>query len=130
MLFTLEVKTSKRVELIDITNLIYEKLKLSGVENGLCTIYTPHTTCAITINENADPAVKSDIIKFLNEKIPQNFPFKHYEGNSDAHIKSSLVGCSEAVIIEDKKLLLGTWQGIYFCEFDGPRVRKIYVKFH
>jgi len=130
MLFTLEVKTSKRVELIDITNLIYEKLKLSGVESGLCTIYTPHTTCAITINENADPAVKSDIIKFLNEKIPQNFPFKHYEGNSDAHIKSSLVGCSEAVIIEDKKLLLGTWQGIYFCEFDGPRVRKIYVKFH
>ncbi|UOD34772.1 YjbQ family protein [Deferribacteraceae bacterium V6Fe1] len=130
MLFTLEVKTSKRVELIDITNLIYEKLKLSGVENGLCTIYTPHTTCAITINENADPAVKSDIIKFLNEKIPQNFPFKHYEGNSDAHIKSSLVGCSEAVIIENKKLLLGTWQGIYFCEFDGPRVRKIYVKFH
>lgn len=130
MLITVDLKTSKRVEIIDITDLIYQKLRLSGVENGVCTIYTPHTTCAITVNENADPNVKSDIIKFLNEKIPQNFPFKHYEGNSDAHIKSSLLGCFETFIIEKGEIILGTWQGIFFCEFDGPRLRKFYIKFH
>lgn len=130
MLFKIELKTSKRIELIDITDIVYEKLKLSGVKDGICAVYTPHTTCAITINENADPDLKSDIIKYLNEKIPQNFPFKHCEGNSDAHIKSSLLGCSEILIVEDEKLILGTWQGVFFCEFDGPRLRKFYIKFH
>jgi secondary thiamine-phosphate synthase enzyme len=129
MLFTYEIQTGNRAELVDITYLVNNALKKSGVKDGLCIVFTPHTTCAITINENADPDVKTDILKFLNEKIPQNYKFSHFEGNSDAHLKSSLIGCEQNIIIENNELLLGTWQGVLFCEFDGPRKRKIHIKF-
>jgi secondary thiamine-phosphate synthase enzyme len=94
----------------------------------MCYIYTPHTTAAITINENADPDVQSDIVKGINKIVPESLSYDHAEGNSPAHIKSSLFGCSETIFIENGKLILGTWQGIYFCEFDGPRTRKVHIK--
>jgi len=114
--------------MIDITNYIKESIKNSKISDGIAVIYVPHTTAGLTINENADPSVKKDILKFLKEKIPKNYNFSHLEGNSDAHIKSSLFGSSLTVIISHGKPLLGTWQGIYFCEFDGPRNRTFYVK--
>ncbi len=122
------VTTSAREELIDITRIIMETISDQHIESGLCIIYTPHTTAGITINENADPDVKKDIIKGLKSLDLESVAFKHMEGNSPAHIKSSLVGCSETVIIENAKPVLGMWQGIYFCEFDGPRTRKVIVK--
>lgn len=128
MIYKYPVITRKREEIIDITNLINESIIKSKVKDGICIIYTPHTTVGITINENADPDVKTDIIKFLNQKIPQYDNFKHIEGNSDAHIKASLFGSNQTIIINDSKPLLGTWQGIYFCEFDGPRNRKLIIK--
>ncbi|MDK2790159.1 MAG: hypothetical protein PWP15_666 [Methanothermococcus sp.] len=128
MLFEYSIKTNSREELIDITNFVVESIGKSKIQNGIAVVFTPHTTSAITINENADPSVKKDIIKFLNEKIPKNYNFSHMEGNSDAHIKSSLFGSSLTVIIKNGSILLGTWQGIYFCEFDGPRNRRFYVK--
>ncbi|BBE30146.1 hypothetical protein OSSY52_02870 [Tepiditoga spiralis] len=128
MVYEYPVITHKREELINITDMVNESIIKSRVKNGVCIVFTTHTTAAITINENADPDVKTDIIKFLNEKIPLNHGFKHLEGNSDAHIKSSLFGCSQQIIINDGKPLLGIWQGIYFCEFDGPRNRRIYIK--
>ena len=124
--FTLS--TSSRNQLIDITNTVSDYVQRSGVKSGICLVYTPHTTAAITINENADPSVKSDIIRKLADIFPQNDNYDHSEGNSDAHLKSSVVGCSQALLIEDGSLLLGTWQGIYFCEFDGRRSRQFYVK--
>ena len=124
--FTLS--TSSRNQLIDITNTVSDYVQRSGVKSGICLVYTPHTTAAITINENADPSVKSDIIRKLADIFPQNDNYDHSEGNSDAHLKSSVVGCSQALLIEDGSLLLGTWQGIYFCEFDGRRTRQFYVK--
>lgn len=123
------VKSTKREQLIDITTEIKKIINNEGWDDGILLIYTPHTTAAITINENADPTVKDDIISFLNKKIPINYPFRHLEGNSDAHIKSSITGCSEQVIIEKGKMVLGTWQGIFFCEFDGPRNRTVILKF-
>lgn len=129
MLFKIELTTNSRCELIDITQLVKEKVKEAGIDDGICVVYTPHTTCGITINENADADVKRDIVNFLNTKIPVNFPFKHMEGNSDAHLKSSIVGCCQTLIVENGKLLLGTWQGVLFAEFDGPRKRKFFVKF-
>ena len=126
--FKLNVSTGKRVQFLDITEKIIECVTNSNVENGVVYIYTPHTTAAITINENADPSVVYDINAFLNKTIPFRGDYTHLEGNSDAHIKSSVLGCSEIVFVENSSLLLGTWQGIFFCEFDGPRKRTVYVK--
>jgi secondary thiamine-phosphate synthase enzyme len=124
----LSVKTSSRTELIDITSKIAKLVKESGVTEGLCMLYVPHTTAAVTINESADPSVKGDILMVLNQIIPWDADYKHMEGNSPAHVKSTLVGASELVAIGNGALTLGTWQGIFFCEFDGPRTRKVHVR--
>ncbi len=128
MIERLAIRTASRQQMIDITPDIDRLVASSGVTTGVCFVFTPHTTAAITINENADPAVKSDILRKLEQVFPQQDNFRHAEGNSDAHIKSSLVGCSETVLIEDGRLLLGTWQGVFFCEFDGPRRREVFVR--
>jgi secondary thiamine-phosphate synthase enzyme len=128
MLKTFNVKTRSRTEFIDITSQVQSAVDYSRVINGICQIYVPHTTAAVTINEGADPSVQRDIINSLNMLIPHNGNYHHGEGNSDAHIKTSLVGSSEMVIIEKGKLQLGTWQSVFFCEFDGPRSRKAFVK--
>ena len=124
----LSVKTSGRTELVDITTKIAKLVKESGVSEGLCMLYVPHTTAAVTINESADPSVKGDILMVLNQVIPWDANYKHLEGNSPAHVKSTLVGASELVAIENSALVLGTWQGLFFCEFDGPRTRKVHVR--
>ena len=103
-------------------------MKQSGIEEGICFLYVPHTTAAVTINESADPSVKSDILMILNEIVPWKAKYRHMEGNSPAHIKSTMVGASEMIAIENCSLVLGTWQGIFFCEFDGPRSRKIHIR--
>lgn len=130
----LDINTPEREILIDITDKIKSVLNKSKVREGVCRIFVPHTTAGITINENADPNVIKDISNFLNELIPKGgrlgYTFKHREGNSDAHVKSSLVGPFIVVLIHEGKLILGTWQGIIFAEFDGPRRRKIYVQIH
>lgn len=122
------LKTSKMQEFINITNQVREAVRKSGIKNGLAVIFIPHTTAGITINENADPDVVRDMIATLDKVYPVKGDYWHIEGNSHAHIKASLMGSSCSVIIEDGDLKLGTWQGIYFCEFDGPRTRKFYVK--
>jgi secondary thiamine-phosphate synthase enzyme len=124
----IKINSVKRNEFIDITAQVQSAVKDSKIKEGLCTVFCPHTTAGLTINENADPAVVKDILKHLEEIIPAQKGYTHAEGNSDAHIKSSLLGCSLNIIIENSSLALGTWQGIYFCEFDGPRQRKIYIK--
>ena len=124
----ISIKTNDRVEFVDITSKIQNAVKKTGVDSGLVMIHIPHTTAAVTINENADPDVAADIKKEINKTIPFDDNYAHLEGNSAAHIKSSLFGVDQTVIIKNKKLLLGTWQGIYFCEFDGPRSRNIYLK--
>jgi len=123
----ISVKSVSTEEFIDITGQVMAAVKELNIGEGLCCIYTPHTTAAVTINENADPSVKRDILAGLRSLNFENVHYLHAEGNSPAHIKSSLVGASEIVIIDKGKLQLGTWQGIYFCEFDGPRSRKVYV---
>ena len=124
----LTVKTHAQTELIDITADVRQQVQQSGIEEGICLLYVPHTTAAVTINESADPSVKSDILMILNEIVPWKAGYRHMEGNSPAHIKSTMVGASEIVAIENRSLVLGTWQGIFFCEFDGPRSRKIHVR--
>src|SRR6056297_1333306 len=124
----LSIKTNNKVELIDITTKIQNAVKETELKSGLLQIHIPHTTAAVTINENADPDVKADIKKEINEIVPFNDNYAHLEGNSAAHIKSSLFGVDQSIIVENQKLVLGTWQGIYFCEFDGPRTRNIYLK--
>lgn len=124
----LTIKTNKKIEFIDITAKIKQFLKSSKANSGLIQINIPHTTAAVTINENADPDVKVDIKKEINKLIPFNADYQHREGNSAAHIKSSLFGSDQSIIFENKSLKLGTWQGIYFCEFDGPRTRKVNLK--
>jgi secondary thiamine-phosphate synthase enzyme len=124
----LSVKTSSRTELIDITSKIAKLVKESAVTEGLCLLYVPHTTGAVTINESADPSVKGDILMVLNQIVPWDADYKHMEGNSPAHLKSTLVGASQLVAIENGALVLGTWQGVFFCEFDGPRTRKVHVR--
>ena len=124
----LSVKTTGRTELIDITSQISKLVKKSDVSEGLCMLYVPHTTAAVTINESADPSVKGDILMVLNQVIPWDADYRHLEGNSPAHVKSTLVGASELVAIENGALVLGTWQGLFFCEFDGPRTRKVHVR--
>ena len=123
------VKTGSRTELIDITRDVQKIVDTSGIDDGLCMVYVPHTTAAVTINESADPSVKRDILMVLNEMIPWDADYRHIEGNSPAHVKTTLVGSSELIAIENGRLVLGTWQGIFFCEFDGPRTRKVHVRF-
>ena len=125
---TLNIRTDKHTQMKDITAQVQDAVHQSGVKDGLCVVFTPHTTAAITINENADPDVVRDLNMELGKIIPWEDGYQHIEGNSAAHLKSSLVGASEHIIIEDGSLLLGTWQGIYFCEYDGPRSRKVIVK--
>jgi secondary thiamine-phosphate synthase enzyme len=123
----INIRTNSRTEMIDITNLVQMAISEKKVESGICVVFTPHTTAAVTINENADPDVPRDIISALEKAVPQSANYKHTEGNSPAHVKSSLLGASELVLVEDGRMVLGTWQSIFFCEFDGPRQRKILV---
>ncbi|MFZ5990099.1 MAG: secondary thiamine-phosphate synthase enzyme YjbQ [Bacillota bacterium] len=123
----LKVKTPARTAMVDITSKVREIVSRSGVKSGICIVFVPHTTAGITINENADPDVVSDILMEVNKIIPFEDGYDHMEGNSSAHIKASLFGFSQQIIIEGGELMLGTWQGIYFCEFDGPRNREVYV---
>ena len=122
----IEVRTRSRREMVDITAEVSKNLEREG--DGLCHVYVPHTTAAVTINESADPSVKTDILMVINQMVPWSGEYKHMEGNSPAHIKSTLVGASETIALENGNLVLGTWQGIFFCEFDGPRSRKLHVK--
>jgi secondary thiamine-phosphate synthase enzyme len=128
MLKTLSVKTSSQTEMVDVTGQVQKELSASGIEEGRLTLYVPHTTAGVTINEGADPAVKADILMVLNQVVPWKANYKHMEGNSPAHVKASLVGSSETVIISGGRLILGTWQKIFFCEFDGPRNRKLHLQ--
>jgi len=125
---TIQIRTSERVELIDITSTVQAYVSEKGTLNGIIIIYVPHTTCGITINEHADPDVVRDIKMQLGKLAPENAGYHHYEGNSDSHVKSSLIGASETVIISNSQLLLGTWQGIFLCDFDGPRTRNVHLK--
>lgn len=127
-ILTIDVRSATREEMIDITGQIRSAVKRSGVGSGLCFVFCPHTTAGVTIQENADPDVKSDMIRQLAKTIPKDGPFKHSEGNSDAHIKSSVVGVGVTVMVEDGKPVLGRWQAIFFCEFDGPRERRVQVR--
>lgn len=128
MIEKLHVKTSAKTELIDITGSIQGVVQKTGVKDGVCFVFVPHTTAAVTINENADPSVPKDILMELNKIVPFQDRYQHMEGNSAAHIKASLMGFSQVVFVESGRLVLGTWQGIFFCEFDGPRSREVYVK--
>jgi len=126
---TIKVQSNKREEMIEITSEVENALRESGAAEGVCVLFTQHTTCGLTINENADPDVKSDMLLFLKNTIPQFYDgFRHFEHNSDAHIKSTIVGLSVTIPFENGNLLLGRWQGIYLCEFDGARERKVLVK--
>ncbi|GAG64178.1 unnamed protein product [marine sediment metagenome] len=124
----INVRTTKDMEFVNITSQVQKIIDESDVENGVCYLYVPHTTAAITINEGADPAVVKDIIEQLNKTVPKSGRYHHLEGNAHAHIKASILGSSQTVIIKNKKLALGTWQSIFFCEFDGPRNRRIYIQ--
>jgi len=121
------LRTKAREELIDITRTVEEDVRSSGIKEGLCVVYVPHTTAAVTINEDADPSVREDILRQLKNLAPRKGEYSHLEGNSDAHIKSSLLGASQTIPVHEGCLVLGTWQGIFFCEFDGPRDRRFYV---
>ena len=123
----ISIKTTSRNEFIDITQDINKYVRQSGIEEGTCTVFIPHTTAGITVNENADPDVRKDILNYLSRMVPRSEEFSHSEGNSDSHIKSSFMGCSKTFIINQSQIVLGTWQGIYFCEFDGPRNRNFYI---
>jgi secondary thiamine-phosphate synthase enzyme len=122
------IKSKNRTELIDITSKIQDVVHSADIDEGLCMLYVPHTTAAVTINESADPSVKDDILMIINSVIPWKAEYRHLEGNSPAHIKATLIGPSELIAVEKNRLVLGTWQGIFFCEFDGPRTRKIHVR--
>jgi len=122
------IKTKERNEMINITSNVENLVLKSGVKEGICIVYCPHTTAGITINENSDPDVADDILMGLNKTVDSDWPFKHSEGNSDSHLKSSMIGCEKTIIIEKGRLKLGVWQGIMFCEFDGPRQRRVEVK--
>ena len=124
----LEIRTNKHSEMKGITRQVQQVVTGSGVKEGICTVFIPHTTAAVTINENADPDVVRDFTMEIGKIVPWEDGYHHFEGNSAAHLKSSMIGFSEQIIIEDGRLVLGTWQGIYFCEYDGPRSRKVIVK--
>jgi secondary thiamine-phosphate synthase enzyme len=124
-----EIRTGERNQFVEITDSVRDCVRESGLVDGACIVYCPHTTAAITVQENADPDVVHDMLLWLNHHIPKVVPgFRHGEGNSDSHIKSSLVGSSATILVDGGKLVLGTWQGIYFCEFDGPRKRRVIVQ--
>ena len=124
----LSVKTHAQTEMIDVTRLVQQQITDNGMQEGLCVVFVPHTTAAVTINESADPAVSRDILMVLNKIVPWQEAYRHMEGNSPAHLKTSIIGSSETIGIENGRLVLGTWQGIFFCEFDGPRSRKLDVR--
>jgi len=124
----INVKTDSRIEMVDITPSIQKEVLRSGIKEGVCIIYVPHTTAGITINEGADPSVCHDIVHKLSALVPSDAGYRHMEGNSDSHIKASLMGNSVSVIVEEGRLVLGTWQKIFFCEFDGPRSRKVLIR--
>ena len=126
---TFALTTGKRNEFVEITAQVRRAVRDSGLTAGACVVYCPHTTAGVTIQENADPDVVRDMLLWLNDRIPKDVPgFRHAEGNSDSHLKSSLVGSSVTVLVEGGNLVLGTWQGVYFCEFDGPRTRTVHVQ--
>lgn len=124
----IEIKTRKRIELVDITHEVQNAVSKTKVKSGVCFVFCPHTTAGLTINENADPAVQKDINNSLNRLVPEGAGYVHSEGNADSHVKASLFGLSLTILIEDASLRLGTWQGVYFCENDGPRQRQVWVK--
>ena len=123
----LTVKTNTATQFLDITSEVEQAVRASGMHDGWCLLYVPHTTAAVTINESADPSVRADILMVLNDVVPSKANYRHLEGNSPAHIKATLVGASEIIAVEKGRLVLGTWQGIFFCEFDGPRTRKVHL---
>ncbi len=124
----IQVKTTTRNELVDITPQVEKVVEESGVGEGICVLVVPHTTAAVTVNENADPSVKADIIAKLSELAPEGDRYRHMEGNADAHIKAVIVGSSETLLVRGGRLSLGTWQGVFFCEFDGPRTRRVIIR--
>jgi len=125
---TLSITTSQQTEFLDITGKVEEVILKAQVSDGLALVFIPHTTAGITINEGADPNVQEDILRMLNQMVPFKGPYRHGEGNSPAHIKSSLIGSSVSLMIENGRLILGRWQSLFFCEFDGPRTRKVLIK--
>ncbi len=127
-MITLSLSSGKKTEMIDITRKVAAEVKKAGLKDGILMVYVPHTTAGVTINEGADPAVQSDILMVLNQVIPWEGGYRHSEGNSPAHVKSTLVGSSQFVAVENGEPVLGTWQSIFFCEFDGPRNRKVQLK--
>jgi secondary thiamine-phosphate synthase enzyme len=129
MPISINVKTDSRTEMVDITPSVQKELAKAGITDGVCVVYVPHTTAGITINEGADPDVCTDILAKLSELVPAHRGYRHTEGNADSHIKASLMGSCVSVIVENGRLVLGTWQKIFFCEFDGPRSREVYIKF-
>lgn len=128
MIHTLNIRTGSRIEMVDITGKVQELVRAGGVAEGVCHLFVAHTTAGLTINENADPSVQADILMVLNKVISDREPYRHGEGNSPAHIKASLMGPNLTVLVSQGSLLLGTWQGVYLCEFDGPRTRKVHIK--
>ena len=122
------VRTHSQEEFVDITNLVKEVVTSSYIQRGVALVYVPHTTAGVTINESADPNVVEDILETLQKIVPAHFPYHHLEGNAPAHIKASMMGSSVSILVEKGNLLLGTWQGIFFCEFDGPRTRQVWVE--
>jgi secondary thiamine-phosphate synthase enzyme len=128
MAMRLTVETHSQTEMIDVTRLVQQQVTEHNLDSGLCMVFVPHTTAAVTINESADPAVSRDIQMVLNKIVPWEDDYRHMEGNSPAHLKTSIIGSSETVAVENGRLVLGTWQGIFFCEFDGPRTRKMDVR--
>lgn len=127
-MLSIEVQTRQRSELVDVTQRVADALRTTGLRAGALLVYVPHTTAGVTINEDADPSVRRDILMALERLVPQSLPFAHTEGNADAHVKASLMGASVTVPVQGGQLQLGTWQGIYFCEFDGPRRRRLLVQ--
>lgn len=122
------LRSASRSQMIDITSQVQEQVTRAGVRDGLCVVYVPHTTAGVTINEGADPSVSADILDALERLAPRDAGYRHLEGNSDSHLKASLVGSSAALIVENGRLVLGTWQRVFFCEFDGPRTRNVHLR--
>jgi len=127
-LHAVQLETRARVEFKDITPQLQKLIESSGVQDGLCVVYTPHTTAGILINENDDPGLQKDLDSFLKRLAPQEGDYCHNDGNCDAHLKAAVIGCSKTLLIENRRLVLGRWQGVFFCEFDGPRRRELRVK--
>jgi secondary thiamine-phosphate synthase enzyme len=125
---TLRVRTDRRTQLVDVTTAVERVVTASGVDSGICYVYVPHTTAGVAINEHADPDVASDLEGVFDRLVPRSGAYRHAEGNTDSHAKAVMVGASQVIFVEERKLVLGTWQGIFFCEFDGPRERKIFVQ--